>query len=159
MTRGVGIAKRGFGRALPRTGYADGGEVEGSHESLAPEGHDYPEASESLEPHYDESPSTLSLKEKTKIVADKLKKRLKDNIKFVTPSGPDLSDIKKTLGLKKGGSTNWIQGAIKKPGSLKKSLGVKAGQKIPAAKLAAAAKKPGKMGKRARLAQTLQGLK
>jgi hypothetical protein len=53
----------------------------------------------------------------------------------------------------------WIQNAIKKPGSLKKSLGVAADKKIPASKLAAAAKKPGKMGKRARLAETLKGLK
>jgi chromatin remodeling complex protein RSC6 len=36
----------------------------------------------------------------------------------------------------------WIQNAIKKPGALKKELGVKAGEKIPAKKLAAAAKKP-----------------
>ena len=35
---------------------------------------------------------------------------------------------------------NWIQKAIKKPGSLRKSLGVKKGQKIPAKKLNAAAK-------------------
>ncbi len=53
----------------------------------------------------------------------------------------------------------WIQKAIKKPGALKKSLGVKEGEKIPAKKLAAAAKKPGKMGQRARLAQTLSKLK
>ena len=59
----------------------------------------------------------------------------------------------------KDGGSKWIQGAIKKPGSLKKSLGVKKGEKIPASKLAAAAKKPGKLGKRARLAQTLKGLK
>jgi hypothetical protein len=63
------------------------------------------------------------------------------------------------LGLKKGGSANWIQGAIKKPGALRKSLGVKAGEKIPASKLAAAAKKPGKLGRRARFAETLRGLK
>ena len=50
----------------------------------------------------------------------------------------------------------WIQKAIKKPGALKKSLGVKAGEKIPAAKLKAAAKKPGKVGQRARFAQTLK---
>ena len=53
----------------------------------------------------------------------------------------------------------WIQKAIKKPGSLRKSLGVKAGEKIPAKKLEAAAKKPGKMGQRARLAKTLRGMK
>ena len=53
---------------------------------------------------------------------------------------------------------NWIQKAIKKPGALKKSLGVKSGEKIPAKKLASAAKKPGKIGQRARLAQTLKKL-
>ena len=52
---------------------------------------------------------------------------------------------------------NWIKGAIKKPGSLRKSLGVKKGLKIPAKKLNAAAKKPGKLGQRARLAKTLRG--
>lgn len=54
---------------------------------------------------------------------------------------------------------NWIKGAIEKPGSLRKSLGMKKGQKIPADKLAYAAAKPGKMGKRARLAQTLKSFK
>ena len=58
----------------------------------------------------------------------------------------------------KGGKVNWIQDAIKKPGSLRKSLKVKAGEKIPAGKLASAAKKPGKIGQRARLAQTLKKL-
>jgi hypothetical protein len=53
---------------------------------------------------------------------------------------------------KKGG---WIQGAIKKPGALREQLGVKKGDKIPKAKLAAAAKKGGKLGQRARLAITL----
>ena len=53
----------------------------------------------------------------------------------------------------------WIQKAISKPGSLRKSLSVKEGQTIPAGKLAKAAKAPGKMGQRARLAQTLKGLK
>lgn len=53
----------------------------------------------------------------------------------------------------------WIQEAIKKPGALRKELGVKAGEKIPAKKLAVAAKKSGKIGQRARLAQTLKGLK
>jgi hypothetical protein len=70
-------------------------------------------------------------------------------------------DVRNKMGyMKKGGSTDkWIQSAIKKPGALKKSLGVKAGEKIPAKKLATAAKKPGKMGQRARLAQTLSKLK
>jgi hypothetical protein len=50
----------------------------------------------------------------------------------------------------------WIQGAIKKPGALHKELGVPEGKKIPEKKLEAAAKKPGKEGKRARLAVTLE---
>lgn len=54
---------------------------------------------------------------------------------------------------------NWIQGAIKKKGALHEQLGVPQGKKIPAGKLEAAAKKPGKLGKRARLAETLRGLK
>ena len=53
---------------------------------------------------------------------------------------------------------DWIKGAIKKPGSLRKSLGVKKGEKISAEELAKAAKSKGKLGKRARLAQTLKGL-
>lgn len=51
---------------------------------------------------------------------------------------------------------NWISSAINKPGSLRKALGVKKGQDIPEKKLKAAAKKPGKLGKRARLAETLK---
>ena len=62
----------------------------------------------------------------------------------------------KAIAMKKG---NWIQDAIKKPGALKKSLGVKKGETIPAKKLAKAAKAPGKMGQRARLAQTLKKMK
>ena len=54
---------------------------------------------------------------------------------------------------------NWIAGAIKKPNALRSALGAKEGKPIPAKKLAAAAKKPGKMGQRARLAQTLKGFK
>jgi hypothetical protein len=70
------------------------------------------------------------------------------------------ADILKAKGVfKKGGPTKFIQSAIKKPGALRKSLGVKKGEKIPVKKLAAAAKKPGKMGQRARLAQTLSKLK
>ena len=54
---------------------------------------------------------------------------------------------------------DWIKGAIKKPGALRKELGVKKGEPIPAKKLAAAAKKPGKLGARARLAETLKGMR
>ena len=52
----------------------------------------------------------------------------------------------------------WIAGAVKHKGALHKELGVPKGKKIPAAKLAAAAKKKGKEGRRARLAETLKGL-
>lgn len=52
---------------------------------------------------------------------------------------------------------NWIAGAIKHPGALHKQLGVPAGKKIPAKKMAAA--RAGKEGplaaKRANLAKTL----
>lgn len=55
----------------------------------------------------------------------------------------------------------WIQNAIKpgKKGALHKQLGVSQGEKIPTDKLAAAAKKGGKVGQRARLAMTLKKLK
>lgn len=53
---------------------------------------------------------------------------------------------------------NWIKGAIGKPGALHKQMGVPAGQKIPAGRLAKAAKAPGKLGRRARLAETLKGM-
>lgn len=51
---------------------------------------------------------------------------------------------------------NWIAGAIKKPGSLRKALHVKKGEDIPASKLKAAEKKGGKIGQKARLAETLK---
>lgn len=52
---------------------------------------------------------------------------------------------------------NWIAGAIKHPGALHKQLGVPAGKPIPAGKLSKAAHAGGKLGKRARLAETLKG--
>lgn len=71
----------------------------------------------------------------------------------------DDTDFTAYAGGGKVATKNWIAGAIKKPGSLRASLGAKAGQPIPAAKLAKAAKAPGKLGQRARLAETLKGLK
>lgn len=52
----------------------------------------------------------------------------------------------------------WIAEAIKAPGSLRKALGAKKGQNIPASKLEKAEKAPGKLGRRARLAETLRKL-
>ena len=65
-------------------------------------------------------------------------------------------DPNKVTKYAKGG---WIKDAIKKPGALHEQMGVPKGEKIPAKKLAAAAKKPGKLGQRARLAGTLKGFK
>ena len=53
---------------------------------------------------------------------------------------------------------NWIKKAIKKPGALRQAMGVKKGETIPRGKLEKAAKAPGKMGQRARLAMTLRKL-
>lgn len=53
----------------------------------------------------------------------------------------------------------WIKGAIKKEGSLRKALKTKEGKNIPKGKLEDAAKKPGKMGARARLALKLKSFK
>lgn len=55
---------------------------------------------------------------------------------------------------------NWIKGAIKNPGALRKSLGVKAGERIPEAKLEKAehSKNP-TTRKRANLAKTLSKMR
>lgn len=55
-------------------------------------------------------------------------------------------------------SKNWIAGAIQHPGALHKEMGIAEGKKIPKAKLEKAAHKGGVLGKRARLAETLEGL-
>jgi hypothetical protein len=49
---------------------------------------------------------------------------------------------------------NWIAGAIKKPGALRAQLGVSEGKTIPKGTLTKAAAAPGKLGQRARLAET-----
>lgn len=57
---------------------------------------------------------------------------------------------------KNGEDKHWIKGAIKKPGALRETLGVKKGKKITKAQLKkAAASKSGKTRKRASLAATL----
>ena len=50
---------------------------------------------------------------------------------------------------------NWIKGAIKHRGGLHRSLGIPQGQKIPPYLIAEAAKRKGRVGQQARLAQTL----
>jgi hypothetical protein len=61
--------------------------------------------------------------------------------------------------LEKQGAKKWIAKAIKKPGALHQQLGIPEGKKIPAKTLARAADAPGKLGRRARLAETLKKLK
>ena len=53
---------------------------------------------------------------------------------------------------------DWIKSAIKKPGALRRTLKVKAGDKIPEKKLDKALNSKNKLtAKRARLAKTLKG--
>jgi hypothetical protein len=54
---------------------------------------------------------------------------------------------------------NWIAGAVKNKGGLHRALGIAAGKKIPSSRLKSAAVKGGKIGKMARLAQTLSHLR
>ena len=96
--------------------------------------------------------------------ARKRSKRTTDDEEDDSPE--EIQNIKKGGVVKakyaKGGSVkggNWIQDAIKKPGALRAQLGAKEGKPIPKGKLKAAASKPGKLGQRARLAQTLSKMK
>jgi len=82
--------------------------------------------------------------------------KMPDGKKKARRDNTDFTEYKKGG---KVGKKNWIGEAIRKPGALREELGVKSDEKIPAKKLAKAAKAPGKMGKRARLAETLKGLK
>lgn len=54
---------------------------------------------------------------------------------------------------------DWIAGATKNKGGLHRSLGVPEGAKIPKGKIAAAAQRGGKVGRQARLAETLSKLR
>ena len=54
---------------------------------------------------------------------------------------------------------NWIKKAIKNPGALHRQMGVPEGENIPKGKIAKAAKKGGKLGRRARMAMTLATFK
>lgn len=77
------------------------------------------------------------------------------SVKAGVDKNPNPTQADRIAGAKMQKGGNWIQSAIKKPGALRESLGVKKGEKIPKGKLAAAAKKGGKLGQRARLAMTL----
>lgn len=53
----------------------------------------------------------------------------------------------------------WIAGAIKHPGRLHSQLNIPQGQNIPKSTLERASKAGGKLGQRARLAQTLGSMR
>jgi hypothetical protein len=95
MSRGVGIAKRGFGKALSRTGYSAGGEVmevmedmsemhEGA-ESVAEEGRE----TKLEKKGYEETKAgkmVRAVKKGVEKVSKKVSERIKENVKFVTPA-------------------------------------------------------------------------
>ena len=56
-------------------------------------------------------------------------------------------------------STHFIKSAIKKKGALHRMLGIPMGHKIPESMIDAAAKKKGKLGQRARFAETLEHMR
>ena len=87
---------------------------------------------------------------------DKLRVSKPSNSSSKPVSRKQVPSVLKSLNKAKDGK--WIQKAIKKPGALRTQLGAKPGQPIPA-KLAKAAKAKGKLGQRARLAQTLKRMK
>ena len=98
MTRGVGIAKRGFGRALSRTGYSGGGPAL----SEAADPKDMSEEHEGMESLKEEARETKLEKEgyeETKAgkmikaakkgvekISKKMQDHYKENVKFVTPT-------------------------------------------------------------------------
>ena len=99
---------------------------------------------------------TKSERDTSKKASSKLQDAFDDEISDWDKDIEEGKYAMKRGGMAKGG--NWIQSAIKTPGALKKSLGVPMDKPIPAAKLEKASKAPGKMGQRARLAQTLRKL-
>ena len=96
-------------------------------------------------------------------MAEKKKKQKRIFFKNVDKKGKTVlfPDVKKRREAnkkkpKKKAGGGWIAKAIKKPGSLRKTLGVKKGQKIPVSELKKAAEGGGKTARRARLALTLR---
>lgn len=72
------------------------------------------------------------------------------------PTNAAFAASAKTAKKAKGG---WIKDAVKKPGALRAQLGVKGDKPIPPKMLAKAAKAPGKLGQRARLAETFRKMR
>ena len=92
MTRGVGIAKRGFGRALSRTGYSAGGDVmddmsEG-HESMESLKEEAKETKLEKEGYEETKAGKMikAVKKGVEKVSKKMQDHYKENVKFVTPT-------------------------------------------------------------------------
>lgn len=76
---------------------------------------------------------------------------------YVAPKRGSMASSTERLASKMAQSKrgNWMQGAVKHPGALHRQLGVPAGKKIPAKRLASAASSSNPLlARRARLAQT-----
>lgn len=121
--------KRGAAQNYKRGGKAEGGKLPSPYEAMRSE----------------ERMGRVKVEEKNKMPSPK----------EAAESAARVGDVPEG---RKSGGKKWIAGAIKHPGALRKSLGVKEGEKIPAKKLSKAAEAPGKLGQRARLAQTLKKL-
>lgn len=80
-------------------------------------------------------------------------------LRITTEAIMNLSKNSNPSGMNLNQNSNWIQGAVKKPSALHAQMGIPLGEKIPASRLAAAADKGGKLGERARFAETMKGLR
>ncbi len=56
-------------------------------------------------------------------------------------------------------SKDWVKGAVKHPGALRKATHTPSGKNIPKSVLNKDAAKKGKLGREARLAKTLEGMR
>jgi carbonic anhydrase len=119
MPRGTGIAKRGFGKALTdpsRARFADGGDVNETAEELE----SLPEPAEKLESLKEEKAEHKTALDK---VSEKIKKHIKDNVKFVTPH-PNFKGVYKKGGKVEKVMHEWKTGKLhsgSKKGPLVKS--------------------------------------
>ncbi len=165
------------------SGYARGGKVESKGEKLSPKGHakqSRPEGGK-VTPN-NTWPLTKNNARITKGEDDARDNDVNADVTYSKKGGrvqrhrDKMGPIEEhDDGMAKGGKTHghskhghkahhkasggkFIAGAIKHPGALHKQLGVPEGKKIPAAKLEKAAHAGGKLGQRARFAETLKGM-
>jgi len=128
MPRGTGIAKRGFGKALPRVGYAEGSDEEGVQLSPLQQA-----ALENQAEGYREQKINDALKEEYKSKIEKYKNYLKDSLPNY--SDEDLQRIK-DRGIGQSTLINIGQPTLINPDvkklykKIKSSLGYKKGGKV-----------------------------